>query len=76
MKDLRYPFVIYPAAEGGYVAEVPALRGCLAQGDDLEQTLEELSRVAELWIETARNHGDTLPNPETEVTKVKERLAA
>lgn len=76
MKDLRYPFVIYPAAEGGYVAEVPALRGCLAQGEDLEGTLEELSRVTELWIETARNHGEALPNPEAEVTKVKERLAA
>jgi len=76
MSDQRYPFVSYPAAEGGYVAEVPALRGCLAQGEDLEETLEELARVTELWIETARKHGESLPSPEAEVTKVKERLAA
>jgi predicted RNase H-like HicB family nuclease len=25
---LKYPIVIYPAEEGGYVAEVPALKGC------------------------------------------------
>jgi hypothetical protein len=30
-----YPIVIYPYDEGGYVAEIPALKGCLAQGETL-----------------------------------------
>lgn len=30
-EDLRYPIIIYPAEEGGYVAEVLALKGCLAR---------------------------------------------
>jgi antitoxin HicB len=34
MIALNYPIVIYPCDEGGYVAEVPALKGCLAQGED------------------------------------------
>lgn len=76
MKPVKYPFVIYPADEGGYVAEVPALKGCLAQGDTLEDTLEELATVTELWIETARSHGDKLPNVKKEIDRVKERLAA
>ncbi len=29
---MNYPMVIYPCEEGGFVAEIPALKGCLAQG--------------------------------------------
>lgn len=76
MKPVKYPFVIYPAFEGGYVAEVPALKGCLAQGDTLEETLNELATVADLWIETAKSHGDKLPSVQKEINRVKERLAA
>lgn len=32
---MNYPIVIYPCDEGGYVAEVPALKGCLAQGEKI-----------------------------------------
>lgn len=76
MKTVKYPFVIYPAEEGGYVAEVPALRGCLAQGETLEETLNELAVVTELWIETAEKYGEKLPNVETEIERVKQKLAA
>jgi antitoxin HicB len=76
MKTVKYPFVIYPAEEGGYVAEVPALRGCLAQGETLQETLDELSTVTELWIETAEKHGEKLPNVELEIERVKQKLAA
>jgi len=76
MKKLRYPFVIYPAEEGGYVGEVPSLKGCLAQGETLDETLTELSTVTELWIETARRRGQKLPSPKREINKVKELLAA
>jgi len=76
MKPVKYPFVIYPASEGGYVAEVPALKGCLAQGETLEETLEELAVVADLWISTAKSHGERLPNVKKEIDRVKDRLAA
>lgn len=76
MKTVKYPFVIYPAEEGGYVAEVPALRGCLAQGETLQETLDELLTVTELWIETAEKHGENLPNVELEIERVKQKLAA
>ena len=73
---IEYPFVIYPAEEGGYVAEIPALRGCLAQGDTLEEALSELQTVEQLWLETAKKHGDELPNAEEEIERVKSKLAA
>ncbi|BAU09892.1 hypothetical protein LEP3755_03680 [Leptolyngbya sp. NIES-3755] len=68
---MNYPIVIYPADEGGYVAEVPALKGCLAQGETLTEVLEELEIVKELWIETATKRGQTLPNVELAIDKIK-----
>lgn len=73
---VEYPFVIYPAQEGGYVAEIPALKGCLAQGETLQETLDDLTTVAGLWIETAQHRGEKLPNIEKEIERVKQKLAA
>jgi predicted RNase H-like HicB family nuclease len=68
---MTYPIVIYPCEEGGFVAEVPALRGCLAQGETLEETLQELMIVKSLWLETANNYGQKLPDVENAIAKVK-----
>lgn len=76
MGRVKYPFVIYPAAEGGYVAEIPALKGCLAQGETLSETLKELETVETLWLETAQQTGLKLPHVETEIERVKQKLAA
>lgn len=51
---MKYPVVIYPASEGGYVTEAPSLKGCLAQGETIESCLTELEIVIELWLETAK----------------------
>ncbi len=74
MGNVKYPFVIYPAEEGGYVAEIPALRGCLAQGDSLSETLEELETVENLWLETAMQSGIRLPKIDAEIERVKQKL--
>ncbi len=76
MGKVKYPFVIYPDSEGGYVAEIPALKGCLAQGETLSETLEELETVENLWLETAQKRGLVLPKVEIEIERIKERLAA
>ena len=68
---MNYPIVIYPCDEGGFVAEIPALSGCLAQGETLEETLQELIIVKNLWLETAQKHHQKLPDIETAMAKVK-----
>ncbi len=68
---MNYPMVIYPCEEGGFVAEIPALKGCLAQGETLEDTLQELMIVRELWLETAQKSGKKLPDIEEAIAKVK-----
>ena len=73
--DLKYPIVIYPAAEGGYVAEVPALKGCLAQGDTLLECLEELKVVQTLWLESAKRHKEKVPNAAQVAAKLRKMVA-
>ncbi len=63
--------VIYPCDEGGFVAEIPALPGCLAQGETLEATLQELMTVKSLWLETAEKYGQKLPDLENAIASVK-----
>ena len=73
--DLKYPIVIYPPEEGGYVAEVPALKGCLAQGDTLLGCLEELKEVQTLWLETARRHKEKVPSAAQVAAKLRKMVA-
>ena len=68
---MNYPIIIYPCEEGGFVAEIPPLSGCLAQGETLEETLQELLIVKDLWLETAQKYNQKLPNLETEIAKIK-----
>ncbi len=76
MANLKYPFVTYPSPEGGYVAEIPALKGCLAQGETLDETLRELEIVEDLWLESAKRNRVRLPKPNIEINRVIQRLAA
>jgi antitoxin HicB len=68
---MNYPIVIYPCDEGGYVAEIPALKGCLAQGETLPETLQELEIVTTLWLETAAKHGQSLPDADRAIEQAK-----
>jgi antitoxin HicB len=61
---MDYSIVTYPCEEGGYVVEIPDLKGCLAQGETLEKALDELKIVRDLWLETAEKYGQQLPDIE------------
>jgi antitoxin HicB len=71
----KYPILIYPVEEGGYVAEVPALKGCLAQGETPDECLKELEKVQALWLESARRHNEKVPTPEEVITKLRRLVA-
>ena len=59
---MEYKTVTYQCEEGGYVAEIPALKGCLAQGETLAEALAALKIVTDIWLETAEKYGQTLPD--------------
>jgi len=64
---LNYPITVYPdMEEGGYVAEIKDLPGCLTQGDTLEETMNNIAEARQLWIETVYDSGREIPLPSTE----------
>jgi antitoxin HicB len=74
-EDFLYPIIIYPAEEGGYVAEVPALKGCLAQGETLIECLQELKTVETLWIDSARRNNRKIPTPDEVMAQMRKLVA-
>jgi len=64
--NLQYPVTLYPDPEGGYVAQIKDLPGCLTQGETLDETMTNINEARELWIETAYESGDDIPLPSTE----------
>lgn len=57
-----YEIIIYWSAEDGvFVAEVPELPGCMVHGDTQERALRNVKDAIQLWIDTAREFGDPVP---------------
>lgn len=60
----RYEVIIYWSAEDqAFVAEVPELPGCAAHGATAEAALAEAQEAITLWLDTAREFGDPIPEP-------------
>ncbi|MEW6491174.1 MAG: type II toxin-antitoxin system HicB family antitoxin [Cyanobacteriota bacterium] len=47
--------IIHAAEEGGYWAEVPALPGCITEGDTMEEVMANLKDVIEGWLDVANS---------------------
>ena len=59
-----YPIVIFWSPEDeAWIADVPDLRYCSAHGETPEEALREILVARELWLESAREHNDVLPDP-------------
>jgi antitoxin HicB len=65
-RKLKYPVTIRPLTKeegGGYLVEFPDLPGCMADGETVEEALNEAESAMKSWIETAKNFGDDIPEP-------------
>ncbi|BAY34304.1 hypothetical protein NIES2107_62090 [Nostoc carneum NIES-2107] len=52
---MKIKAIIHPAEEGGYWAEVPALPGCITEGETMEEVLSNLKDAIESWLEVANS---------------------
>jgi predicted RNase H-like HicB family nuclease len=59
---MRYTVVLEREEDGGYLVSVPALPGCVSQGDTRAQALNNVREAIELYIEDCREAGDPVPN--------------
>ena len=60
----KYEVIIYWSSEDeAFVAEVPELPGCAAHGATQEEALRNAQGAMRLWIDTANEFGDPVPEP-------------
>jgi predicted RNase H-like HicB family nuclease len=61
---IKYELIIYWSDEDKvFIAEVPELPGCAADGATYEEALKNVELVIAEWIETARDLGRGIPQP-------------
>ena len=60
----KYEIIVYWSEEDQvFVAEVPEPPGCIANGKSQEESLASAQEAVQLWIDTAKEFGDTIPKP-------------
>ena len=60
----KYEVIIYWSNEDQiFVAEGPELPGCMAHGDTKAEALANADEAMQLWIDTAQEFGDPIPEP-------------
>ena len=63
----KYEIVLsWSGVDGAFVAEVPELPGCMAHGDAQEAAIRNINEAIALWIATAEEFGDPIPEPKGE----------
>lgn len=61
---LKYEVIIYwSKADDCFIAQMPELPGCIADGNTPQEALSNIQVVAREWIETARELGRPVPEP-------------
>jgi predicted RNase H-like HicB family nuclease len=64
MTPLHYSIHIqWSDRDNSYLVNVPELSGCHTHGETYEEALKNALEVIELWLETAKDLGWTIPEP-------------
>lgn len=60
----KYETILYWSKEdSAFIAEVPELPGCIAHGTSQEEALANANVAIGLWLDTAKEFGDQIPEP-------------
>jgi antitoxin HicB len=82
MRSFTYTIHIEPAEEGGYVVTVPALGGCVTEGDTYEQAIANAHEAIEGFVEALAKAGQPIPteavptHPIDALVQIKAQVAA
>ena len=61
----KYEIIIYWSEnDQAFIAEVPELAGCMSDGSTYQEALTNAEIVIQEWIETAKDLGRTIPEPQ------------
>lgn len=59
---MKLTVIIHNAEEGGFWAEIPALPGCITEGESREELMMNLEDAIEGWLEVANQRNTTAPD--------------
>jgi len=60
---MKYRVLVEPDEDGVFVAEVPALPGCVTQGATREEALENAREAIAAYLESLEAHDEPIPPP-------------
>lgn len=61
---MKYEIILYWSEEdSAYIAEVPELAGCMADGSTAQEALHNVEQIVQEWIKTAQELGREVPVP-------------
>jgi predicted RNase H-like HicB family nuclease len=61
---MKYRVVLEPQEEGGFTVYVPALPGCVSQGETVEEATENIKEAISLYLESLRERKISVPRIE------------
>jgi predicted RNase H-like HicB family nuclease len=62
---MRYTVILEREPDGGFVASVPVLPGCVSQGDTREEALTNIKEAIDLYLEDCLAAGDPVPQEDS-----------
>ncbi len=57
--------ILEPSEEGGFTAIVPALPGCLSEGNSKDEAIANIKEAIELYLEPVEDDNSFTPNAES-----------
>lgn len=66
---MNLKIVLEPSEEGGFTVFVPALPGCISEGDTREEALANIREAIELYLDSVDD--DSVFNPQSELVEIK-----
>ncbi|ODS34620.1 MAG: hypothetical protein SCARUB_00200 [Candidatus Scalindua rubra] len=67
----KFAVIVEPCEEGGYFAQCPAFQGCHVEGETYEETISEMRKAINTFIEDYLKNGEDIPDDEFTVTSLK-----
>jgi antitoxin HicB len=62
---VKFRVTIESDEDGVFVAECPALPGCISQGKTRDETMANIRDATLGYVESLKKHGEPIPNPVT-----------
>jgi len=63
---MKYRVTITQDEDGVFVAEVPALPGCISQGATRDEAVKNIQEAIQAYLESLKKHKEPVPPPITE----------